>query len=212
MKKTTIAAIVLIIIAFVLAIYLYPKMPEQMASHWNGNGEVNGHMPKFWGLFLMPIISLACLLLFIFIPRIDPLKKNIKKFINYYDAFVIIILAFLFYIYLLTLAWNLGTVFNMTKMIIPPIGVLIYFSGILIQNAKRNWFIGIRTPWTLSNEVVWKKTHRIGAKLFKTAGVIIILSLWFQSIAIWLVLISVLIAALYPIFYSYFEYQRQIKK
>ncbi|MBW2983886.1 DUF1648 domain-containing protein [Candidatus Woesearchaeota archaeon] len=211
MKKSTIFGLAIIIISFIIAICLYPQMPDKMASHWNSAGEVDGYMPKFWGLFLMPIVVTACFLLFIFLPRIDPLKKNVEKFRKYYDWFIVIFIAFMFYIYLLTILWNLNYRFNMTLMITPAFGILIYYIGILVEHAKRNWFIGIKTPWTLSSNLVWEKTHKLAAKLFKAAGIIALSGIFIQKYAIWIFLIPVLFAALYPIFYSYFEY-KEIKR
>jgi uncharacterized membrane protein len=121
-------------------------------------------------------------------------------------------IVFLFYIYLLSIAWNLEYRFNMTRMILPAIGILFFYIGILVENAKRNWFIGIRTPWTLSSDKVWAKTHKLGGKLFKIAGVIAFLGILLQKYSIWLLLVPALIAGLYPVVYSYFEYQKEIKK
>lgn len=211
MRKSTIAVLLVILISFAIGIYLYPYMPERMASHWNAEGQVDGYMPKFWGLFLMPLISVGLLLLFLLIPKIDPLKKNIQKFRKYYDWFIVLLIAFLLYIYLLSLAANLGYDFNMTTMMVPALGILFYYIGILTENAKRNWFIGIRTPWTLSSDVVWDKTHKLGGKLFKAAGVIALLGILAGGYAIWFVLVPVIAVALYTLIYSYFEYQKQIK-
>ncbi len=212
MKKTYILITAIIIITFITSIYLYPGMPEQMASHWNSKGEVDSYMSKFWGLFLMPIISLGIFLLLIFIPKIDPLKKNIEKFRKYYDGFMTFLIIFLLYIYILTILWNMGIIFDMTTAILPAVAILMYFSGILIEHSKRNWFIGIRTPWTISNEKVWNKTHKLGSKLFKIAAIIILIGTFIPKYAFTLLLISVLIAAIYPIVYSYFEYKKEMKK
>ena len=208
MKKTTIFALFIVIISFVISIYFYPSFPDQVASHWNSQGEVDGYMGKFWGLFLMPIISLAILLLFLAIPKIDPLKNNIKKFEKYFDGFIVLILLFLFYIYVLTVLWNMNIVFNMTQMILPALGILFFYCGILIENAKRNWFIGIRTPWTLSNEKVWNATHKLGGKLFKTAGILAFIGLFFQKFALLLFIVPVLAFSLYLVVYSYLKYQK----
>ncbi|MCD6233352.1 SdpI family protein [bacterium] len=211
-KKTDIIIISLISLSFIVGIYLYPQMPEKMASHWNVKGEVDGYLSKFWGIFLMPIVSLGLFLLFLLIPRIDPLKANIEKFRKYFDSFIVLIMVFLFYIYLLGIVWNLGKRFNMGRTMVPALGVLFYYCGILIENAKRNWFIGIRTPWTLSSESVWDKTHKIGGKLFKVAGLIAFLGIFFPNFAFYLILVPVLLAAFYTIAYSYFEYQKETKR
>jgi uncharacterized membrane protein len=186
-------------------------MPERVASHWNTKGEVDDYMSKFWGLFLMPIISTILLLLFIFMPKIDPLKANVEKFRKYFDNFIVLLIAFLFYLYLLTIFWNLNIKFSMIGFLAPAFGILFYYCGVLVENAKRNWFIGIRTPWTLSNEKVWDKTHKIGGKLFKIVGIIAFLGISFQNYALFLVLVPVILITIYTIVYSYIEYQKETK-
>ncbi len=212
MRKSEIIVLGIILLSFAIGIYFYPQMPERVASHWNAQGQVDGYMSKFWGIFLMPFVSLGLLLLFILIPKIDPLKKNIEKFRKYFDGFIVLIIVFLFYIYLLTISWNIGIRFDMGQFLIPALGILFYYAGILVENAKRNWFIGIRTPWTLSSEKVWDKTHKIGGKLFKIAGIIALLGILFQKYALFFVLVPIISVAIYTIVYSYFEYQKETKK
>jgi uncharacterized membrane protein len=115
------------------------------------------------------------------IPRIDLLKVNIERFKRFYYGFVIILLLFLFYLYLLTILWNLEIGFSTMQLLVPALAVLFYCCGILVEKAKRDWFIGIRTPWTLSSEAVWNKTHRIGRNLFKAASVVVLLGRVFSS-------------------------------
>ena len=212
MRKTEKLVLAVIAVSFVIGIALYPEMPDQMASHWNAAGEVDGYMPKFWGLFLMPLITLGMFLLFITIPRIDPLKANIQKFRGNFDMFILIIIFFMFYIYMLTLFWTMGYRFSMIQLMSPAFAVLFYYAGILMQNAKRNWFIGIRTPWTLSSTKVWDKTHKLGAKMFKVAAVIILAGVVLPNYAIYFILIPILFSAFYLIVYSYREYRKLEKK
>ena len=211
MRKSEIIAIGIVLLSFAIGIYVFPGMPEKIASHWNAPGEVNGYMSKFRGIFLIPFISVGLFLLFMIIPRIDPHKSNIEKFRKYYDNFVLLIIVFLFYIYLLTIFWNMGFRFNMITLLSPAFAILFYYSGVLIENAKMNWFIGIRTPWTLSSEKVWDKTHKIGGKLFKIAGIIAIAGILFQSYAIFFIIVPMLSAAIYSVVFSYIEYQKEIK-
>lgn len=208
MRKSYCAVLAVIIASFAAGIYLYPEMPELMASHWNVKGEVDGYLHKFWGLFLMPFISVGLFLLFIAIPKIDPLKQNIEKFRDYFDWFVVLVMLFLFYIYMLTVFWALGMLFDMIQALVPALGILFFYAGVLVENAKRNWFIGIRTPWTLSSERVWDKTHKLGGKLFKIAAVIMLLGFFFRDFAIWFILVPIFAVAIYTVVYSYFEYER----
>lgn len=211
MRKSEIIIFGIILLSFAIGIYYYPQMPEKLASHWNAQGQVDGYTSKFWGLFLMPIISVGMLLLFILIPRIDPLKSNIQQFRKYFDGFVVLIMVFLFYLYLLTIFWNSGYTFNMITFLSPAFAILFYYSGILIENAKRNWFIGIRTPWTMSSNKVWDKTHKIGGKLFKIAGVVTLLAIFFETYAIYIIVVPLIMVSIYTVVYSYFEYQKEMK-
>ena len=211
MRKSNIIISAVILISFVVGIYYYPQMPERMASHWNAQGQVDGYMSKFWGLFLIPILSIGLFLLFQLIPKIDPLKENIEKFRKYFDGFIVIVFLFLLYIYFLTILWNVGVRFDMGKAIAPSMGLLFYFVGILVENSKRNWFIGIRTPWTLSSEKVWDNTHRIGGRLFKVAGVIAFIGVFTKKYAIILIIVPIVLVSVYTVVYSYFEYQKETK-
>lgn len=212
MRKSEATALIIILVSFLIGIYFYPQMPEKIASHWGINGEVNGYMSKFWGLFIMPVISVALLVLFMLIPKIDPLKENIKKFRGYFDNFVVIMFLFLFYIYALTVLWNLGVRFDITYLIIPPIGLLFFYAGVLMENSKRNWFIGMRTPWTISSDRVWDKTNKLGGKLFKISGMIAVLGVLIPRHAIFLMIVPVILSAVYLTVYSYVEYSRLGKR
>lgn len=209
MNKTKNLSLVIVLISFTTGIYFYSRMPEMMASHWNYRGEVDGYMPKFLGLFLMPIISAVLFGFFLLIPKLDPLKENIQKFSKYFDGYILFFELFLLYVYLLTILWSLGVTFNMTAAIMPALGVLLFGMGILVEKAERNWFIGIRTPWTLSSETVWRKTHQLGGKLFKAIGIISVLGFLLPDFAVFFILASVLIVSFYLVVYSYLEYKKE---
>jgi uncharacterized membrane protein len=210
-KNIQILIIGLILVSFLIGAYLYPYMPEKMASHWDANGSVDGYMPKLWGLFLLPVISAILFLVFMIIPKIDPHKGNIEKFRGHFDVFILLLFVFLFYVHMLTMLWNLSYRFNIIQLLAPAFGLLIYYAGIMMENAKQNWFIGVRTPWTLSSEVVWDKTNKLAGKLFKVAGVLAAMGLIFPKYAIFLILVPVILAAVYPIIYSYQKYQQEIE-
>ena len=117
----------------------------------------------------------------------------------------------LFYIHMLTLLWNIGYSFNIIQLLAPAFGMIIYYAGVMMENAKQNWFIGIRTPWTLSSEIVWDKTNKLAGKLFRGAGVLAAIGMIFPKYAIFLILVPVILAAVYPVIYSYQKYQQEIK-
>lgn len=207
-RTVTIAAFTLVLVFFILAVAFYPHMPDMMASHWNAQGEADGTISRFWGLFLLPMVSVVMTVLLLLLPRIDPLKANIQKFKGCYYGFIIAFLVYFLYIYVLTLAWNLGWEFDFSQMLMPAMGILMFLIGILVSKARRNFFIGIRTPWTLSSEEVWNRTHQLGGILFKVIGIIILLLSFVPEIAIYALLGLVLGTTIWLVVYSYVVYRR----
>jgi uncharacterized membrane protein len=210
-KSFLIIIALLIILLFALSAFFYPQLPDKLASHWNGAGQADGYSSKFWGLFLLPIISIVFTLLLVLIPRIDPLKANIEKFKGYYYSFIIVFLAFFLYLHILIIVYNLGYALNMTLFLLPAFSALFYFIGAMISKAKRNYFIGIRTPWTLASDTVWDKTHALGGKLFKLAAIISLGGLFFGEFAIWFMMGAVFIAAIVTTIYSYIVFREELK-
>jgi uncharacterized membrane protein len=209
-RKSEILIVGIALFSFVIGVYYYPQMSEKVASHWDAKGRVDGYLSKFWGLFLIPITLVPLALLFIAIPRVDPLRQNIEKFRRYYDGFVILFMIFMIFVYFQMILWNIGIQISPNAYLPITAGLLFIGAGILIENTRRNWFIGIRTPWTLSSEKVWDKTHRMGGRLFKIAGAIAVVGIFFQSYAVFFVLIPAILVATYTIVYSYLEYKREV--
>jgi uncharacterized membrane protein len=178
-------------------------MPANMASHWNIKGMADNFTPKFWGLFLLPIISGMVAALLVYLPKIDPLKANVVKFNKYYQSMILLIVVFLFYLYLLSVAWNLGNQFNFNRFMAPAFAVLLFGIGYILPKTKRNWFIGIRTSWTLTSDTNWDKTHLVGGILFKFCAIVAVFGTVFPNAAIYLLLVPLLASAIYIFYYSY---------
>jgi uncharacterized membrane protein len=212
MRKATAVITGLILFSFIISIYFYPHVPETMATHWNFRGEVNGYMSKLWGLFFMPVLITGLAVLFLAIPRIDPKKENIAKFRKYYDGFVILLIFFMLAVHLQVLLWNTGIRISPNAVLPVGIGLLFYYIGVLMENAERNWFIGIRTPWTLSSDRVWRKTNRLGGMLFRIAGIAAMLGAFFPDLAFIFILGPALFIAGFTAVYSYLEYQKEVKE
>ena len=210
-RKSEIIIIGIALLSFAIGVYYYPQMPGQMASHWNAKGQVDDYLSKFWGLFLIPITLVGLALLFMAVPRIDPLRENIEKFRKYYDGFVILFMIFMICVYLATILWSIEIRISLNVFLPIAAGIMFIGAGILCENTKQNWFVGIRTPWTMSSESVWDKTHRMGGKLFKIAGAIAIVGILFQSYAVYFVLGPAILVAVYTVVYSYVEYKKETK-
>ncbi|MDP1544740.1 MAG: SdpI family protein [Anaerolineales bacterium] len=211
-KLTSIIVLILIGAAVIVGALFWNQLPEQMASHWNANDEVDSYLPKFWGVWMMPLVTLGMFALFLVIPSIDPLKANIAQFRGVFNLFILFITAFMLYMHGLTLAWSLGYEFRMSAAMLPFMGILFVFVGYMLRQAKRNWFIGIRTPWTLSSDTVWDKTHQLGSVLFIVSGAFAFLGAFFGGpTAMWLTLVPVIGSALFLVIYSFVLYQREMK-
>jgi uncharacterized membrane protein len=211
MKLIRLAIIAGLLITLALTIAVYPTVPEMVVSHWNSAGHADGSMPKFWGLGLIPLIMIALAGLFAVLPRIDPYKKNYEKFGNWYEGFILLFILFMLAIQAQIILWSTGYLISPNLTFPFLIGALFIYIGFLLGHAEQNWFVGIRTPWTLSSETVWKKTHELGGKLFKIAGVISFVGVLAGEYAMWFILIPILAVAVYTVAYSYFEYQKEFK-
>ena len=209
--KRELIPIVFILVMFSAAIYLYPITEEPMATHWGPSGEADGYGSRFMGLLFLPIMVALLYGVLSLIPRIAVYKKNIMKFYNYYFWFKVVFVIFFGAVYAATIAYNRWKVFNMSYFVMPAVAVLFFYAGVIMKHAKRNFFIGIRTPWTLSNEKIWEKTHKLGYKLFYAlAGLMVIIT--FLEYKIWILLISVISVVVFLFVYSYVLYQKVTRK
>jgi uncharacterized membrane protein len=208
-SKKDIIPIVIILIAFVIGIQLYSSLPDVVPSHWNAQGQVNGHSSKGFLVFFMPLLALGVYLLMTFLPRIDPLRKNYEKFGKIYFGFKVLLSMFLVALYLFTLAQAEGFKMNINYFIIPVFSVFFIIMGVFLPRLKRNWFIGIRTPWTIESDSVWSDTHKFAGKAFITAGIISFLGIFFPSSTFAVFFTAILTASVISVVYSYFSFKKR---
>lgn len=192
----------------------WPDLPADMAVHWDGTGNVDGTAPRAAGAFGLPLLAAGLVLLLEAVPRIDPLGGNVDQFRGYYDGFVVVVVSLLVGVQAVVLAANLGWDVPVAPLVLGATGVVLGYVGVLLRHAEPNWFVGVRTPWTLSSETVWRRTHDLAGRLFLAAGGVLVLAaalgrvLDAQLVATTVVLVTVLVAALVPVAYSYYAYER----
>lgn len=209
--KKEILPIALIVLALLVGLILYPDLPERIPSHWNAQGEIDSYSGKNFGVFFFPGFILGIYLLMTFLPLIDPLKRNYAKFSLPYFWFRTIFVSFFILIYFYSLWSALGTEANIKYFIFPAFSLLFIFIGLFLPKVKKNYFVGIKTPWTLHSEEVWNKTHQFSGKLFVAAGIITLVGFLFPDYSFLIFIVAVLSAALGSVAYSYFIY-RKIKE
>jgi len=197
----------LVILSFVVAGAFYGRLPESVPIHWNARGVANGFASKRWGAFLMPATMAGAYLLFAVIPRISPRGFGVERFGRVYEIFETTILAFLFLITLLVLFAGAGAPIPMARAFYAGTGLLFVVLGNFMGKITKNFFVGIRTPWTLASDEVWLRTHRLGGKLFVVSGIGLIVSGLLGGGLVPLLAVVALTAVI-PVTYSYLLYRR----
>lgn len=200
----------LILVMFLSGIALYPRLPDQIPIHWNIEGEVDDYASRFWGVFMLPFTNLLVLLIFTFMPLLDPRKENYPKFSRSYRAIKAITVVFFAVLHFLVLAFALGYELDISRIVVVGAALLFIVMGNYLPKVKHNYFVGVRVPWTLASEKVWKKTHRFAGKLFVISGIIIFLSIFVSEIIrFWLIMICALVTSLASMVYSYLVYRQE---
>lgn len=205
-NKNKIYILSLIIIAFIIPIALYSKLPDLMPIHWGISGEVDNYAPKAFAAFLPPFIMVSMWILMEFLPKIDPKKANYSKFMGSYRIMINFLITFFFILHIAVIISSLGYAIPINKVVPGLVGILFIIIGNYLPKSKSNFFYGIKTPWTLTSEESWRRTHRLGGKLFVLAGIVTLIgSIFFSGQVQFIILIiSISIAGIAPIIASYF--------
>jgi uncharacterized membrane protein len=197
----------LVVVALVGAATLYERLPESTPTHWNADGRADGFMPKPWGPFFLPIVMAGVYLLLTVLPRISPRGYRVERFQGVFDILQVAILAFLLWVTALGLLSGVGLPITMDRSIHAGAGLLFVVMGNFMGKLTKNFFIGIRTPWTLASDEVWSRTHRLAAKLMVLAGAALFLSGLF-GLGSPALLGAIGVAIGVPVVYSYVIYRR----
>lgn len=174
-----------------------------MPMHWNYMGVVDSYGPKLQVLALFPIISAVILVLFQFLPKLDPNKENYPKFEKAWGVFQFAIIAFFGYIYFLTILVVQNPAVNMATWMMVGLGILFMVLGNYMGKIRKNYFVGIRFPWTIASEEVWNKTHRFGGKMFMLAGLLFLVNAYYGFDGGILLTLIITLALVAPVVYSY---------
>lgn len=205
---------VLAALAAVVSLWAYPRLPETVATHWNLRGVPDGYSPRFWAVVFMPLIIVAATGLFTVLPKLDPRRENYAKFIQSYWLIANAVIVFLGLAHVLIVASGLGYAMQIDRLLPIGIGLLFVFLGNYLTRVEPNWFVGIRTPWTLSSDTVWRKTHRTGGWLFVFGGLAmaVVAALAPPAAFFPLLVTTLVIVAGIPIVQSYVLWRRERSK
>ena len=196
----------LVLAALVATLIALPHLPAKVPAHWNGHGQVDGYGPR-GSIFLWPGIMAGLLLVFAVLPWLSPKHFKVDTFESTYLYLMLVCMSLVTYINALTLWAQWSGHVNIVRAMIGGISLFFALMGNVMGKVRRNFWVGIRTPWTLANERVWNATHRFAAKTMVLAGVVgLIVALASEQFWLWIGII--LLGGLSPAFYSLVYYKR----
>lgn len=206
--------IAVLLAMFLMAAVTWPTAPEQIPVHWDASGEVDRYGGKVEGLLLPPLLATGLYLLMRFAPRIDPGRANYPKFSLPYNIIRISTLLLFAGVYAVLHLWIRGRQVDVSSIMPLLIGTLFVVLGGVMGKLRPNWFMGIRTPWTLSSKTAWVRTHRIGGWLFILLGLLLIMALPFvdRSTAFRILVFGVAGIAVWSMVYSYLVWRNDPDK
>jgi len=193
---------ILAVFPLILAVSVFPKLPEQVPTHWNIHGQVDSYSTKAIGAFFLPVISLAILVGFQVLPNLDPKKKKYQLFRREWEIIQTGLLGFFAYLHGLILYTALNPDVDVGKGVVVGIGSLLVLIGNYMGKIRQNYFLGIRTPWTLANEHVWNKTHRFASWFFVIGGLLMIVNGLMCGVMPQVFFLLIVSAVVLPVIYS----------
>jgi uncharacterized membrane protein len=206
-SRANLLNLALVVGSFAAVAVLYRSLPDPVPVHWDARGQVNGFMPKPWGALVLPLVTLGTYLLLSILPRISPHGFRFDRFRGTYQIIRTAILAFLFFGTLLALLAAAGVGVSVARAVPFGVGVLFVVLGNVLGKVTKNFFVGIRTPWTLASDEVWLRTHRLGGRVFVVAGLAMAVTALVGGGPAPMLVVS-LAAPLIPVVYSYVIYRR----
>ena len=210
--KTEILPIFILLAAIFLSIWSYPALPAKVVTHWGFDGAANGWSSKEFHAIFFPALLFVMYAMLSLMPKFDPRAERYQDFVGVYIIMRNSILLVLFVTFIAATFSNLGYAVNIGGTVSGAIGLLMIILGNYFGKLKRNFFIGIRTPWTLSSENVWNKTHRLGGRLFMLWGLGLILAPWLNPPLAFVILFGgLLIVISWVTIYSYLLYKKEKK-
>lgn len=184
------------------------RLPAEIATHWNLRGEPDGWSSRLTAVLLMPALGLLMAGLFVALPKIDPKRANFPLHEKAWWLLSNTSLVFLGVLNIFLVGTNLGWPIQFSQVLGVGIGVLFLVLGNYITRVRQNWFMGIRTPWTLSSERSWRETHRIGGRLFMAGGLfLVVAALLNKRLPAWVILVAVVVPSVIALVVSYVEWK-----
>lgn len=209
-SKAQVAVWILALAPLALTALVYSQLPAQIPIHWGLNGEVE--YGDKWKLWIVAGMSLLMAVMFYFQPVFDPKRHNYDKFSASYIGFQFVLMLFMLALtgICITEALRPGTV-DVAMLVCLFVSLMIVYLGNVMPKFRMNWFCGIKTPWTLSSETVWRRTHRVAGRLYFAAGVLGVIGAFVPNnvVRFMILLVPLMVASLVSMVLSYRWYQEE---
>lgn len=196
-----------VVASFIATAWLYPRLPDRIAVHWGLSGQADGFADKPWAPFIMPLVLLGFTLLMELAPRLSPRSHSLVRSGVAYGATFTATCILLGLAQAFILAVALGYSVSVQTAIPIAVGSFLMVVGNYLSKTSKNFFMGIRTPWTLANDEVWFRTHRLGGRIWVVAGAALIVTALLGHGMLGL-LLAVFVCVLVPTIYSYVVYRQ----
>ncbi|SHF71196.1 Uncharacterized membrane protein [Desulfofundulus australicus DSM 11792] len=188
---------------------LYPMLPEQVPVHWNIRGGVDRYGSRAYGAFFAPLLTCGLYALMLVMPLVDPWRENYARFGGVYRLLRWSLVLFMAGIYAAATAAALGYGLDIGLLVKGGVALLFVAVGNVMGQVQPNFFVGIRTPWTMASTEVWRRTHRLAAKVWVLGGLICLVLAPVRSPAgAYVFFACVAVMGLAPMIYSYAIFRR----
>jgi immunity protein, SdpI family len=210
-NATTMLALLIIVAQVLISAGTYPFLPPSVPSHFDASGQINGYMPKLVYAILFPGMSILLFIILRFAMQVGPnlgYRSQRRANTQIVSLILVGILLFMLVIQLLTTAYALGAHVDISLVVELAVSVLFIFLGNYLGKLRRNFWAGIRTPWTLASDIVWERTHRLGGWLFVLVGFIGLITAFFPPLRFYGLFVPLILVVVILVIYSYVIYQR----
>lgn len=206
-RNAVIAGLLLIVAAVAYSLVVYPSLPDRVPTHWNFRGEIDGWSSPPLAAFLMPGTMAGLFGLLFILPWLSPRNFTVDTFRETYNYVMVIVTALMGYMHVIILQAGLHQKIDVSKALVG--GLMLFFAliGNVLGKVRRNFWMGVRTPWTLASETVWIATHRFAARLFVGGGLLGALAAWL-GVPLSACFVLLMVVAFAPAIHSLILYKR----
>lgn len=207
-NRALLAGTVLLFIAVAMSVWAYPLLPDRVPTHWNLAGQVNGYSSRVFAVSFVPALLAVTWVLMLVLPAISPRGFSLGESAGTFYIAMLAMLALLCVVHWMILRSAVTHEMPSLTILLASVGALFVVLGVLVTKAKKNFWFGMRTPWTLASDEVWARTNQFGGRLMVAGGALTMLASFWHAAGIAVLVVTAVVIGFAPIVYSYVVYRR----